>query len=50
LTQFVGSTNNTITLRLFKPNTGVEIDATIDILVKGLGSASIDSNGNLVRT
>jgi len=50
LSQFVGSTNNTITLRLFKPNTGVEIDATIDILVKGLGSASIDSNGNLVRT
>lgn len=50
LSQFVSSTTNSITVRLFKPNTGVEIDATVDILVRGLGSASIDSNGNLVRT
>lgn len=50
LSQFVSSTTNTITIRLFKPNTGTEIDATVDILVKGLGGCAIDAEGNLVRT
>ena len=50
LSQFVSSTNNSITVRLFKPNTGTEIDATVDILVKGLGGSAIDAEGNLVKT
>lgn len=50
LSQFVSSTTNSITVRLFKPNTGTEIDATIDILIKGLGGSAIDAEGNLVKT
>lgn len=49
LIQFVSSTANTFTIRLFKPNTGDEVDCTVDALVKGLPQVSMDINGNLVQ-
>lgn len=49
LIQLVSTATDSFTVRLFKPNTAAEVDATMDFLVKGLETASIDSTtGNLL--
>lgn len=50
LARFVSSTTNSITVSLVKPNTGDDTNATIDVLIKGLGGCAIDVEGNLVKT
>jgi len=49
LIQLVSTSTNSFTIRLFKPNTGTETDATINALVKGLPQTSMDINGNIVQ-
>jgi len=52
--RFVSANTNsvvstTITIQLLKPNTGDDVNSTVDVLVKGLPLSSIDVNGNVVR-
>ena len=49
LAQLVSTTTSSITIRLLAPNTGDDINSTVDVYVRGLPNAGIDTNGNLVK-
>ena len=49
LTQLVSTESNSFTIRVFKPNTGTEVDSTFDFYVRGLGNAAMDVNGNIIE-
>jgi hypothetical protein len=54
LGRFVSANTNsvvstTITIQLLKPNTGEDVNSTVDLLVKGLPLAAMDIAGNVVR-
>lgn len=50
LAQLVSTNANSFTIRVIKPATGEEVDSTFTFLVRGIGTAAVDINGDLIRT